>query len=350
MNNLFSGFLPSITYSTGGAYPSGIVVRDFNNDSRVDIVISNYFGYSVLIGNQSGTFQPAKYYNNTLPDSLNFNLGAGDFNNDGRLDFASTGGVSGLISVFIGNGDGTFQKSITYSVGNNANTIGITINDFNNDGKLDLATANQYLYSLTVFLGNGDGTFKGPDIYNVDYPYSIISADFNKDGKVDLANTNWGGGSVSVLLGNGDGTFINPVSYKVDAASTGITSADFNKDGKLDLANVNYNENGSMTVLIGNGDGTFQPAVSYSAGVNTLAIANADINRDCNIDLIVTGALNNISVFWGNGDGTFQDPTIYAVGSPSNVVAIDYDGKGIVALAVPDIEASGAVTTFFYDD
>lgn len=103
--------------------------------------------------------------------------------------------------VLLGNGDGTFGTPLTIPVGNQP--VAIVAGDFNNDGKLDLAVANFGDSTITLLLGNGDGTstqVSGSPFSVGQGPYAITAADFNGDGKLDLAVANLGGGTVSILL------------------------------------------------------------------------------------------------------------------------------------------------------
>jgi hypothetical protein len=133
-----------------------------------------------------------------------YSVAVGDFNGDGKLDLAVANGVG--VSVLLGNGDGAFQPAVTYAAG--TYTESIAVGDFNGDGKLDLVVTNNLSSggTVSVLLGNGDGTFQAPRTYGVGAsPYGVAVGDFNGDGKLDLAVTNSGSsGSVSVRLGNGE--------------------------------------------------------------------------------------------------------------------------------------------------
>ena len=97
------------------------------------------------------------------------------------------------------------------------NPIGLIAGDFNGDGTLDLAVANSGTTTVSILLGNGGGTFTAqPALTTGSVPYSLTAGDFNNDGKLDLAVTNFANGAastVSIFLGNGNGTFQPGVSY-----------------------------------------------------------------------------------------------------------------------------------------
>jgi len=271
----------------------------------------------------------------------------GDLNSDGKADLVVTGmnGSTGVISVLLGNSDGSFRTHVDYATGVNPKSV--IVADLNHDGHLDIATANLDGNSVSILLGNGDGTFSShTDYATASGPQSIVVGDFNQDGKLDLAIASHRSNSVSILSGNGDGTFQPHVDYPTArfGGPTSITIGDFNKDGKQDLALVNDVDD-TLSTLIGNGDGTFQSPIEYPAGFNPAAMVCGDFNRDGNLDIAVadaslTGA--QISIFLGNGDGTVQSRVDYPIaGAALSLLAADFNGDGILDLAAGTMPSGG---------
>ncbi len=218
----------------------------------------------------------------------------------------------------------------------------IALGDFNGDGIRDLAVANVNSNSVSVLLGNGDGTFQTHVDYTVGTgPASVAVGDFNGDGKLDLAVANQNSNTVSILLGNGNGTFQTHVDYAVGSASRSVAAGDFNGDGKLDLATANQNSN-NVSILLGNGNGTFQTHVDYAVGSGPFYVAVGDFNGDSKLDLAVANfSSNNVSILLGNGNGTFQTHVDYAVSSnPDRVLVGDFNGDGMLDLAVVSISSN----------
>ncbi len=329
-------FAPQVTYAVG-ILPVSIAAGDFNGDGHVDLAVSDSVGVQILQGHGDGTFLPAR----TVANGDSGALVAGDFIGDGRIDLAVA--YNGFVSVLLGNGDGTFQPEVRYSLGHTLTEI--VAGDFNGDGRLDLAVALSYVLGgprisgVSLLLGYGDGTFLplgGPTGNTVGTsPGTVVAGDFSGDGRLDLAVVNLGDNTVSVLLGNGDGTFAPQVTYAVGESPAGIVAGDFNGDGRLDLAVANYADN-TVSVLLGNGDGTFAPQVTYAVGKSPAGIVAGDFNGDGRTDLaLINNGDNTVSVLLNDGDGIFAPQATYAVGtSPNAIVAGDFTGDGRTDLAV----------------
>jgi hypothetical protein len=254
-----------------------------------------------------------------LPNE-SFAVAVGDFNHDGNLDVAVAGDY---LSIYLGNGDGTFRPPTNYT----GPFYTVAVADFNNDGNLDLVVAPDG-NSVSVFLGNGDGTFQPPISSPTTYGVGFIAVgDFNGDGKVDLVVVDYT--DVSVLLGNGDGTFQPPSDNDSFAGAHELAVGDFNNDHLLDVAVVGYfGGNDDLGVFLGNGDGTLRNSLTYPLKYTPGSVAAADFNGDGKLDLAVGGYLfNEVTVLLGNGDGSFK-PGVSYPGGGYRVIVGDFRGNG----------------------
>jgi len=252
------GFQSAASYSAGDN-PASVTAGDFNNDGAIDLAFVDNANNDValLLGNGTGMFfpTPATFAVGPLP----LFVASGDFNGDGKLDLVTGNWGAEYVSVLLGQGDGTFQAASSFPAGTSLGSpVSVTVGDFDGDGKLDLATAdNDTNGAVSVLLGKGDGSFKVPRNFAVGAnPASIVTGDFDGDGKLDLATANAGAASVSVLLGNGDGTFQSALAFPVGTQPQSVTAGDFNGDGKLDLATANEGTS-NVSVLLGQGNGSF---------------------------------------------------------------------------------------------
>ncbi len=336
-----------------GDIPYSVVSANFagHNDGTTDLVTANSGGNSVsaIVSNGNETFQTRTDFDaGTTPRAV----ATGDFNSDGFADLVVTNsncanfpscGPS-TISILLGDGDGTFQGPTSYSTGTDTYPYFVVVGDFNGDKVADIAVANYATNTVSVFLGNGDGTFQ-PHIDTStggEEPTSIATGDFNGDGKLDIAVTNFYTNNVSVLLGKGDGTF-TPASGSPYAAGNGpisVAVAQFG-GGQIDLVVVNETDS-TAGVLVGNGDGTFKPqsqhpTYSTGSGGNPLSVVAGAFSGVGSLDLAVADFLTQeVSVLLGNGDGTFQAVKYYATGNanPSSIVFADFNGDGNLDLAL----------------
>ena len=298
-----------------------------------DTLVKSY-SWSFTTNTTGGSF---KYVQSSTPSVGNnpISVTAGDFNGDGSLDLAVANNTLNKISVLSNNGSGSFTQTQTPSVGNNPRAI--ISGDLNGDGFLDLAVANTDLYTVSILLNNGNGTFtvnSTPTVGNS--PWSIITRDFNGDGYLDIVVTNsTNPGTVSILLNNRNGTFTLSSTPSVGSYPGSVTSGDFNSDGYIDLA-VTNSQSGNVSILLNDGTGTFTLSSSKSVGANPQSITSGDFNGDGYIDLAVANfSSNTISILLNNGNSIFTESSTPSVGNnPYSVTTGDFNNDGFLDVAV----------------
>ena len=366
-------FGPQKTYSTPGG-PNALTVGDFNRDGKLDLAVASgacvftpgcTYTVGILLGAGDGTFPTHTDYAANPEYFTPYSITTGDFNSDGKLDLAvgsssdppnvfGTIEGAGAVTIFLGNGDGTFQPGVDSPNPESPDSLGgdfrrggasyVLAGDFNGDGIVDLA-GSRFLFcdltfnvgtcghGYTIWLGKGDGTFPTPVSYPSDITGPLAAGDFNGDGTLDLAiGTKLG---ISVLLGQGKGAFPRHIDYATpNTAASGVTS-DFNDDGIPDIAVTNGNQ---VSVFLGKGDGTFQPETDFAIsqpGVNSaIFVVPADFNADGEMDLAIS-TQSSVSILYGRGDGTFRPHVDYPVPStPLAIVSGNFNGDGRPDLAV----------------
>ena len=341
-------FTPQVTYPVG-ATPDALAVGDFDGDGTLNLaVVNNDFGgaagsVSVLINSGLGSFSTLATYPLGNPNAV----AVGDFNGDGKLDFAVADARNNLVSVFLNGGSQghtAFTLQSTYPVDNGGS---VAVGDFNGDGQPDLAVSDGVDNEVVVLLNQGGGSFgemASYDYYDVEGdPLSLAVGDFDGDGRPDLAVTNFGASSVSVLLNGPGGVFQPPVAFTVGSLPFSVAVGDFNGDGKPDLVVANNNQEcdggncpGTVSVLLNGGGGTFAAQMTYATGSDPASVAVGDFAGDGTLGFAVAiNGESSVDVFRGPGDGTFAAPIILAWGGNPDAVAVgDFNGDGRPDLAV----------------
>ena len=303
----------------------------------------------MLLGNGDGTFQPQVTYTVGMYPSA---IVAGDFTGDGKLDLAVGGYTPSYASIVVwllpGNGDGTFQPAVQVATG--LSGYPIVAGDFNGDGRLDLAaTGLDPLTSsseVSILLGNGDGTFQPQVTYAAGLsPSAIVAGDFTGDGKLDLATADSGDNSVSVLLGKGDGTFVSPSQLSTTPHATPLV-ADVNGDGTSDVLVVD----GAGNILYRQGvpgqPGSFEPPVPVNPGDPSRGIAWVPETNQGPVLASVDAHDNAVSLY------AFHDGGFVKVGSlatgflPAQIIAADLNANGWTDLVVRN-SADGTLSIYF---
>ncbi len=346
---------PPRVYS-GGLEPTAIRALDANGDGRPDLAVvggySPFYLLSVLINRGDGSF-PVRSTDPVLSSPAS--LVSADFNGDGRPDIASASDTaSGGISTLLSNADGTFQAHLDSAFGPSGN-VGLVnamaAGDFNQDGVPDLVVADEEQNAagatepeLATLLGNGDGTFRNTANQIVPAGIeSLATADFNGNGIPGLAATTQGSSDVSIFPGNGDGTFGAPTQAIAGPMANSppyhtVLAGDFNGDGNADLAVATDN---GVAILLGNGGDTFQaPALIpslYAPDPGDDLLALADVNGDGKLDVVKSTQTNIVNVALGQGDGTFTNAAglqLPSILDAQSAVVGDFNGDGKPDLAL----------------
>jgi hypothetical protein len=206
-----------------------------------------------------------------------------------RHTIAVSNETNATVSVLLGNGDGSFQDRVAYGVGLWPRSV--WLRDLNGDGWLDLTADNRNSNSISILLNRGDGSFEPKmDLAVSPLPWGHALGDLNKDGRLDLSVA-VSGDRVEILLGNGDGTFQAPQSFATGGATPCFpVIADVDRDRVPDVIVAHSYQkvpNQVVGVLLGNGDGTLQSALGFSAK-SGFGIAVGDLTNDRYPDIVAT--------------------------------------------------------------
>lgn len=336
-----AGTFASRVDKTTAEYPRSVAIGDLNNDGWADMVSANYTpdSISVFLNNGDGTFaDKADYTTANQPISV----AIGDVNNDGWDDIAVANDLptTGYVSVFLNDGDGTFDTARADYACDDASQS-IAISDLNNDGWTDIATAN-WNATVSVLLNDGDGTFGTNTDYSTgvtDSTRSVAVGDVNNDGYPDLAAANYANDSVSVFRNDEDGTFdgISRADYTTANQPISVAIGDLDNNGWADIATADDNTPGYVSVFLDNADGTFAAKADYPVENAPQSITVGDFNGDGWDDLATVNWGATASVVMNDGDGTFADDSIYSTDAePLCVAAGDLNNDGWDDLAVAD--------------
>jgi hypothetical protein len=351
-------FSSQTTYSTGsGSYPFCTAVADFNKDSHLDIVVCNYWGSTIgiFLGFGNGTFSSQTTYstgNNSGPISI----AVGDFNNDSRLDIVVANHLNYNIGIFLGYGNGTFSRQVTFSTGTNSYPISVAVADFNNDSRLDIVVADFWADRIDLFFGYGDGTFSDVITYSTGSysgPVSVVVGDFNNDTQLDVAVTNSNTDNIGVFFGNGNGTFSSQTTFSTGNGSRSYSMAigDFNNDNQLDIAIANLGNN-NFGVLLGCVNGTFFSQLTYLTGDGSQPqfIAVGDFNNDSRLDVVVANqATDNVAVFLGYASESFLSAPAYSTGfssQPTSIAVGDFNNDTRLDIVVSNNGTDNVMVLF----
>ncbi len=346
-------FARAPVYTLGGSLTFSAVTSDFNGDHHTDMLAyvapngtASTWNVTLALGNSSGGFGSPKVLASIPNRTIGF-VGAGDFNGDGKIDFALALST-GVINIYLGNGDGTFRAPSSVSFGSGVPT-GILVGKITNDTRSDLILSvgvNSFATrEVIVFPGNGNGTFGSPKT-TVLGPDAIRMAlgDLNRDGLQDLAMS--GFDSYQILLSKGDGTFNVKPSVSLGGYGNYFQGAivDYDGDGIPDLVlanagdTIDYKGTGeipSLFILRGYGDGTFHAGTTADAGNSGMALAVGDLSGDGRQDLAVFNHFSQTIVV------KLASSTTGLTNAPVATYAVADSGRPFAALLTADVNGDG---------
>lgn len=333
-----------------GKNPTFVATADLNHDGFTDLVTTNIGNstLSLLFGNGDGTFKDQVQLNVCKEPR---SLAVQDFNRDGNPDIALACSGSDQVSILLGRVNGRFEEGAQYPV--HRTPVAIASDDLNGDQSPDLVVALRN-DKIKVFLGTGSGEFQPGAQYEYgDTPTGVALGDLNGDGTIDLAVSNGGpmSSAVSIWIGTGDGTFRGPTDYRTGKRPLGISFADFNNDRVNDLLVIN-GERDTFTTFLGNGNATFQNGKDSGADAGPNFGLARDFNGDHFTDVaIVNIQSNDLSILFGRGDGTFEYPPRNYRTKPGpfalaifRVTTAELDEPGLVTAD----NGAGSVTIFLH--
>lgn len=339
------------TVSNRGSTPQtriyGAMAADLNDDQYADLTTVNEVSADlrVLMNRADGTGRVHPFLQPPLAVGVESSPNEpGDFDNDGRIDIVVSSAAEHGVWIARGNGDGTFATPQVVPTCNEAH--GVAVLDVDGDADPDVVDACRGGNQLALMLNDGSGVFSAATLFDggVNGEYGLLAGDVNNDGIADLVVAGNDGDELRALLGNGNGTFTPAAVQSTGGATWVVVSADVNGDGALDIAAANSFD-GTIGVLEGNGDGTFDPPTIIPIGFHIPSVDLGDLDGNGTIDMVVSSYWGQFwRVFTNDGSGTFNfHQEIDAVANPSCSILVDLDNDGDLDLALTD-EIADVVT------
>jgi hypothetical protein len=310
-----------------GFEPHASLLGDLDGDHDLDLAVIDGETAVIILTNEGPGLPPTRKYYDVPSSSELIAITAADLDQDGDLDLVTADEATNRTQVLLNNGNGAFAKNGSYRIGERP--VLVTTGDFNGDGLREILCVNQASNSLSLLTAQGGGAFRSPETLRAGgtSPLSAAVADFNQDGKLDIAVACYGSSLVVLFPGDGKGLF--PYSGRSELSlsePTSVIAVDLDGDGRPDLAAASESEGQVFTLFYSKGGKlTASPAANLRQAPHS--IIAADLNGDGKSDLITANQYGGTLSLLINQGGTFSSPTSYRAGSdPRFAVAGDIDG------------------------
>ncbi len=310
-------------------------IGDVNNDGRTDLValyddpVTFVTSLDASLAQPDGSFLHVRSV--PIPDGGEGSPVLGKLNSDAFVDAVMVNSFNNNLQVMLGDGRGFFTAGAQYQLGSSQpgrNAESVTLGDLNNDAILDAVTVNRRGRVLSILLGNGDGTFDPPSPLSLSLdPTDVAIAKLDGDAFPELIVT-LGGNQLLVFPGTGGGTFGPAKTNTTASFPQRVIAGDINREGNLDVI-VSHQTSDSVSVFLGNGDTTLQAKVDYPTGDNPRGMALADLDADNDPDLIVAhlGSAHH-AILLNDGNGVFTAQTPAHTTANGTVLLADFTGDG----------------------
>ncbi len=303
-------------------------ICDLDGDDYIDMAVISEVTSDVRVfknrADASGLFVTPNFSVTPVGTEPSPNENA-DFNGDGKTDIVTCNGAAGSISILLGNGDGSFQPAVDYAMGNGPH--GLAVLDCDGDGDIDVVTSNVGSDDITLRRNLGNGTFGPVTSFEGggSGEYALNAADMDNDGIMDLVAGMRFSQLVVVHKGNGNGTFTAQPAQNAGGSVWMLVCGDVDADGKMDVSTAN-SFSSSSSYLRGNGNGTLQAPVTYAASGHAVATDLGDLDGDGDLDWVVSSfGGQNWRVFRNDGTTFTLVTTFVSPANPACAALVDFD-------------------------